>query len=126
MRVRKHSGLVCALLCAVSTVSVQTVAHAEVIGAGRFLDVVDRRATLDRIDAVLARSEVQRELERLGVDPAEAGERVAALNDQELILLADNLEQLPAGGSLLGTIGVVFIVLLILEITGVINIFNKI
>jgi len=90
------------------------------------LDVLERRATLDEIDAVLARAEIRRELERLGVDPAETSARVAALSDAELMELADNLENLPAGGSLLGVIGIVFVVLLILELVGVIDIFKKI
>ena len=53
-------------------------------------------------------------------------ERMAALTDQELQLLATDLENMPAGGSLLGALGVAFIVLLILELVGVIDIFNKI
>jgi hypothetical protein len=100
-------------------------AHADVIGAEQFIDTLDRRATIERIDAVLARSEVQRELERLGVDNAEASERVAALNDQELELLADRLEKLPAGGDLLAVVGIAFVVILILELVGVIDIFKK-
>jgi hypothetical protein len=47
------------------------------------------------------------------------------LSDAELIALAENLEELPAGG-LLGVLGVVFVVLLILELVGVTNIFTKI
>jgi hypothetical protein len=104
----------------------QTAARADVIGAEQFINTLDRQATLDRIDAVLARSDVQRELERYGVDSAEASERVAALNDQELMLLTDKLEELPAGGSLLAVVGVTFIVILILELVGVIDIFKKI
>jgi hypothetical protein len=90
------------------------------------LDVLERRATLDEIDAVLARAEIQSELQRLGVDPAETSARVAALSDAELSELADNLENLPAGGSVVGIVGVVFIVLLVLEFVGVIDIFKKI
>ena len=65
-------------------------------------------------------------LEQLGVDPLAADARIAALTDQELQLLATDLENLPAGGSALGVVGIVFIVLLILELVGVIDIFNKI
>jgi hypothetical protein len=97
-----------------------------VIGAEQFLSVTDRQATIEDIDAVLARSEVQAQLKRYGVDPAMASARVAALSDQELMSLAENFDTLPAGGSALGVIGIVFIVLLILELVGVINIFNKI
>jgi len=96
-----------------------------VIGAEQFVNVMDRRATIDRINVVLARSEVRQELERLGVDPDNASARVAALNDQELVFLAENLEELPAGGDLLAVVGIVFIVLLILELVGVIDIFKK-
>jgi hypothetical protein len=116
----------CIALCAVQLASMQTLARAEVIGAEQFMTVTDRRATVDRIDAVLAQSEVKKELERLGVDPNQTGARIAALSNQELTSLAHDLEELPAGGSVLGTIGVVFIVLLILELVGVINIFNKV
>ncbi|HEY7671881.1 MAG TPA: PA2779 family protein [Gammaproteobacteria bacterium] len=123
---RKIRQLVGVLCCAVSLSCMQTAARADVIGAEQFINTLDRQATLDRIDAVLARSDVQRELERYGVDSAEASERVAALNDQELMLLTDKLEELPAGGSLLAVVGVTFIVILILELVGVIDIFKKI
>ncbi len=122
---RRLTRLVCAVLCAVPLVCVQTVARADVIGAEQYIDVVDRRATLDRVDTMLARSDVRDTLERLGVDPDDASERVAALNDRELAVLAEEMDELPAGG-LLATIGVVFIVLLILELVGVTNIFSKI
>jgi len=121
---RKLARFTCIALCAVPLASMQTLARAEVIGAEQFMSVTDRRATVDRIDAVLAQSEVKKELERLGVDPDQTGARIAALSDQELKLLAHDLEELPAGG-LLATIGVVFIVLLILELVGVIDIFKK-
>jgi len=118
--------VVCVFTCALSMLSVQTMARADVIGAEQFLSAVDRKQTLDRVHQILARAEVQRALEQHGVDAAAASERVAALNDQELVLLAENLEELPAGGSLLGTIGIVFVVLLILELVGVIDIFKKV
>jgi len=121
---RKLARFTCIALCAVPLASMQTLARAEVIGAEQFMSVTDRRATVDRIDAVLAQSEVTKELERLGVDPDQTSARIAALSDQELQLLAHDLEELPAGG-LLATIGVVFIVLLILELVGVIDIFKK-
>jgi hypothetical protein len=121
---RKLARFTCIALCAVPLASMQTLARAEVIGAEQFMSVTDRRATVDRIDAVLAQSEVKKELERLGVDPDQTSARIAALSDQELKLLAHDVEELPAGG-LLATIGVVFIVLLILELVGVIDIFKK-
>jgi Na+-transporting NADH:ubiquinone oxidoreductase subunit NqrC len=123
---RTRSPLVVLLSAALVASSLQSAAYAGVISTQEYIAAVDRDATLARIDAVLARDEVRNELTRLGVDALEANERIAALTDQELQLLATDLENLPAGGSAIGVIGVVFLVLLILELVGVIDIFNKI
>lgn len=113
------------MLAAVLTVPAQSTAYAAVISTEQYIASIDRGAALARVDEVLARAEVRERLERLGVDPADALARAEALSDAELIALAENLEELPAGG-LLGVLGVVFVVLLILELVGVTNIFTKI
>jgi hypothetical protein len=54
-------------------------------------------------------------------------ERVARLTDEELALLAGQFDELPAGGiGIFEVLGITFLVLLVLELTGVINIFQKI
>lgn len=101
-------------------------AHAAVVQTQQYLQVQDRAALIATIDATLARDDVRQELVALGVDPAAALARAAALSDAELEQLAGQLESLPAGGdSALVVIGIVFLVLLILEVTGIINIFHK-
>ena len=126
MRNRRRNSLVAVLAASLFAASLQSAAHAGVISTQQYLTSVDRDATLARIDAVLAREEVRSKLEQYGVDPVAANERIAALTDQELELLATDLENLPAGGELLAVLGIVAIVLLILELVGVIDIFNKI
>ena len=61
----------------------------------------------------------------LGVEPAKVEERIAALTDPELRTLAAQMADMPAGGNALAVIGIVFLVLLILEAVGVIDIFKK-
>jgi uncharacterized membrane protein (Fun14 family) len=123
---KRNRNLAVLLTVTIFSTSLQSVAHAGVISTQEYIATIDRDATLARIDAVLAREEVRNQLEQHGVDPAAANERIAALTDQELAQLATDLENLPAGGSVLAVIGVVAIVLLILELVGVIDIFNKI
>jgi hypothetical protein len=125
MPLRSRRSLAILLSAALLSSSIQ-VARAGVIGTQQYFSSIDRAATIEHIDSVLARAEVRSELERLGVDPAAAQARVAALTDQELETLATNLDSLPAGGAILGVLGVVFLVLLILELVGVIDIFKKI
>ena len=122
---RRLAQAVLALTCAAQLI-VQTVARAEVIDAEQYLSTIDRHATLDRVNRTLAREDVQLTLQHYGVDPSVAADRVAALSDDELVQLSENLDQLPAGGSLLGLVGVAAIVLVILEVIGVIDIFKKI
>jgi len=126
MNRRNRNSLALLLATSIFTSSLQHASYAGVISTLEYIAAIDRDATLERIDAVLARDEVRSQLEKLGVDPLVTNERIAALTDQELQTLATDLENLPAGGELLAVVGIVFLVLLILELVGVIDIFNKI
>jgi hypothetical protein len=130
MHAQNRFSLAVVLSAALIFASTASAVRADVIGTQQYITAVDRQATrqatLARIDSVLAREDVRKQLEHYGVDPAAANERVAALSDDELQSLANNLDGMPAGGSLLAVVGIVFIVLLILELVGVIDIFKKI
>ena len=104
MRKGSRNSLVAVLAVSLFAASLQSAAYAGVISTQQYLTSIDREATRARIDAVLARDEVRSKLEQLATD----------------------LENVPAGGSVLAVIGIVFLVLLILELVGVIDIFKKI
>jgi hypothetical protein len=101
-------------------------AHANIIGTQTVMMESERAATVARVHAALDREVVQSQLVALGVDPADARARIAALSDAELRQLDGRLAELPAGAGVLEVIGIVFVVLLILELVGVTNIFNAI
>ena len=102
-------------------------AAAAVISTQDALAAEVRDAKETQVRAALARDDVRQAMEQLGVNPADADARVASLSDAELVELQGQLDRLPAGGdSALVVIGVVFVVLLILELTGVINVFNRV
>lgn len=85
----------------------------------------ERSASLQQFNEALAREDVQQQLLQLGIDPGAARQRIAALTDAEITRLQNHLDTLPAGAGVLEVIGVVFVVLLILELVGVTNIFSK-
>ena len=62
----------------------------------------------------------------LGVNPADVDKRINGLTDTELARLSAGIQDLPAGGSIIWVIGVVFIVLLILDLVGVTNVFTRV
>jgi hypothetical protein len=85
-----------------------------------------RDADADRalVLATLERDGIQQRMRELGVDPAEAGRRVAALSDDEVSRLAGEIERAPAGGTdVLGFVLVIFLVLLFTDILGFTKVF---
>jgi hypothetical protein len=103
------------------------VSYAGIIGTQSMIEMDQADADRTRVESFIGQDNVRDQMISLGVDPSEVSERLAALTDEELRMLNQHIDSLPAGGdSALVVIGVVFLVLLILELTGVINIFNKI
>lgn len=102
------------------------VVQAEVIGTLAGLESAQRDDDLARVNRALATTEARKQLRTLGVDQGLIEARLARLTDSELSTLADRIDQAPAAGAdILAVIGVVFVVLLILEAVGVIDVFKK-
>lgn len=76
-----------------------------------------------RIRALIDRDDVRTALQQEGIDTQTAHARVNALTDDEVRQLAGNLDQLPAGGDILGVLLTVFIVLLVTDILGFTKVF---
>jgi hypothetical protein len=102
--------------------------HAAMVSTDEILKQNQRDFDRERLHMLLDRSEVRVQLEAWGVNSEEAKARIDSLTDQEIAEIAAQLEQMPAGGSAIGTlVGValiVFIVLLITDILGVTDIFS--
>ena len=101
------------------------VAPAGMIGTGYLLEDESRAASISRMDILLARADVARQLQAFGVDQAMVMERLDALSTAELLELEGKLDSQVAGGDIIGLIGAVFVVLLILELVGVTDIFKS-
>lgn len=86
------------------------------------LDASDRAAQLARVQTALEREDVVAALEKLGVSPVDAQRRVEKLNDAELVRLAHDIENAPAGG-IIDAIIFVFLVLLLTDILGFTKVF---
>jgi hypothetical protein len=118
----------CVALLSVSLVSLglQTPAVAGIVSTADAIAVLHQESDLATVRSVLARADVREQMVTLGVDPAEVDGRLGALTAPELARLAGNINEAPAGGdSALAILGVVFLVLLVLELTGTIDIFKK-
>lgn len=120
-----RNSMIAVLILSVLQLSSPLVAQAKIIGTLESLQTAQRDADLSTINAALARDEVRAKLSELGVQSEQVETRVAAMTDAELRTLASDIESAPAGAGAVAVIGVVFLVLLILEAVGVIDIFKK-
>ena len=101
-------------------------ASAAIITTGDIVATSQRAVSVERVQRALADSRLRQQLADHGVAPQTIEERLAGLSDSELVTLADTLESAPAGGELFGLLGVIFIVLLVLELVGVIDSFKTV
>jgi hypothetical protein len=101
------------------------VAPAGMIGTAHLVSEESRAASLSRMEVLLAREDVSRQLEAFGVDRALVVERLNGLSHAELMALEGQLESQVAGGDVIAVVGVVFVVLMILELVGVTDIFKS-
>jgi hypothetical protein len=76
-----------------------------------------------KITAAFERPEVQKELQKMGISPEEAQARVAALTDAETVSIAHQVDSLPAGGDIVGTLIFIFVLLLVTDILGLTKVF---
>lgn len=74
--------------------------------------------------AEVRREDVRVELVRQGVDPAEAEARLAALTDAEIQKTIAQMEDNSAGAGVVGTLGTIFIILLVTDLLCLTRLFN--
>jgi hypothetical protein len=69
------------------------------------------------------RSDVKEELLALGVNPANVEKRIDVMTHEEIAQLNQQIDELPAGGDVLGILLVIFIVFVITDVIGATDIF---
>lgn len=113
-----------AVFCLAGTSMIQP-AVAGMISTETAIELQLRQEQIGRINDVLAQENVQKMLVQMGVDPEHAKIRVNSLTNEELQILYQEMDQMPAAGTgIVEVVGIVAIVLVVLELLDVTNIFN--
>lgn len=98
-------------------------AQAGVIATGQALDQAALDADRAKLAATLSRDDVRAALVARGVDPRLVDARVAALTADEVRQLNQEMDEMPAGGSVLGTVAFIFLLLLLTDLLGWTDVF---
>ena len=92
-------------------------AVAALVETEAMLDISRSQEARETLKHFMTREDVQTAIAAQGVDPLEADARINSLTSAEVIQIADQIDQLPAGGDILGLlIAVLVIVILVLVI----------
>lgn len=117
--IRRHTqtiGIIMAVTMLLISTPYQS-ALAAIIDTESVLDENQSQESRQYLSQILAREDVRSALIAQGIDPMEAESRIASLSDSEVIELANQIENLPAGQGVIGfVIGVLIIVILVLVI----------
>lgn len=110
------------------TLPYQSVLAAMVETESTLMIAADGQAARSRIKTLLAREDAQAVIRAQGIDPFEAMARVDSLTDAEARRIADQIEELPAGGNFfvvfLVVVGIIVIILAITDAMGYTNVFT--
>jgi hypothetical protein len=121
--------IVCFVVLALTAFSISWApAHAAMVGTVEVLKENQQDIARESLHMLLDRSEVRKQLEAWGVNSEEAKTRVDSLTDQEIAEIADQMDQMPAGGGAVGIIVgaalIVFLILLATDILGYTDVFT--
>lgn len=97
--------------------------QAAMIGTEQTLRAQQPEADRAHLEALLNRADVATQLQAAGVDALQLQARLNALTDEEVAAINGQLDELPAGGDILGIAVFVFLVLLATDILGYTDIF---
>ncbi len=82
----------------------------------------------EKVSEFVAREDVAKTFETMGVDPKMVEERIALMSDEEISKISSQIDTLPAGGdafgAIIGAAILIFIVLLITDILGFTKVFG--
>ena len=125
-QILKPAGLLLAIFMFMLSGPYQS-AMAAMIGTESIVDSERAHNVREYLNTFLAREDVKSALVSQGIDPQEAQSRIDSLTEEEARFVADQLDQMPAGGGFFSTLLIVvflvFVILLVTDITGYTDIF---
>jgi len=118
---------ICQLLCVLMvTANLQGLAVAGIVSTNDLQRSEQAAVQQDAIRDLVTRPGIRDALMTNGVSADEVMARVNSMSDAELTALHGKLEQIPAGQGALETVLLIFVILILLDLTGVTDVFPRI
>jgi hypothetical protein len=98
-------------------------AHAGIVSSAELVADQQEQIARDNLLLALDREDVRSALQAQGVNPDIAKQRVATMTSEEVQLLNQKMDEMPAGGDIVAAAVLVFLVLLFTDIMGYTDLF---
>lgn len=119
----KKSTFWYALVAMFMAVSFNAPAFADIVSTDQILMETQADAKRAELGSMMQRSDVAKQLVRMGVDVADAQLRIDSMSDAELAAVYEKMEVLPAGEGALEVIIALVVIFLLLDMAGVTDVF---
>lgn len=124
---RRAKRLVCVVLAfSVFNLALQGIANAGIVSSSDIVAAEQIQLDRSQLRNLLAKQDVQAQLVSMGVDVAAAQARVDTMTEQEVQQLSAKMQEMPAGAGFVETLVLAFLVLVVLEVTGVTDVLPNI
>ena len=111
------------LICFAPFAIFAPISQAAIIGTDQVISSTQAQSDRAHLLESLNRVDLAEQLRSAGVDPVQLKDRIASLTNEEVALLNEQLDEMPAGGGIVGAAVFVFVVLLITDVLGYTDIF---
>jgi len=108
------------------SLGVQNVSIAAMVSSSDMVAAQQNQLSRDQIKTWMAREDVREQLVDMGVDVEVAITRVDSMTDSEILQLSEKIDEMPAGAGFVETAVLAFLVLVVLEVTGVTDVLPNI
>ena len=98
-------------------------AQASIVSNSQLINQVQQSNDKTELRQIIRRADVQTQLLNMGVSTADLDSRINQMTQEEVAQLSQQINQLPAGGSILGTVVLIFLVFVITDVIGATDIF---
>jgi len=98
-------------------------AQAAIISNSQVMDDIEQANNKAALLQTIHQVEVQEQLVRMGVSTADIENRINNMTEEEIAQLNQQIDELPAGGDILGIIVLLFIIFVITDVIGATDIF---
>lgn len=120
---RSRNLLIKFLLVCFISVSFQQAALAGIVSTEELVDEQLVLAEKQRLIQLFASEQVQSQLVAMGVDAADARQRLDNMTDEEVLEFSARMDEMQAGSGVIGAVVFVFLVLLITDLLGLTDVF---